>query len=132
MRTFIDSGVLITAWRGNPAQRIKALTVIADLNRIFISSPFVKLEVLPKPSWYKNQTELQFYQNFFDSVSEWVEDCDQLADEALRIGSLYGLGGMDALHVAAAIPCQADELITTERATSPILRAQGVIVKSLA
>ncbi len=132
MRTFIDSGVLITAWRGNPAQKIKALTIIADLNRIFISSRFVKLEVLPKPTWYNNKLEVQFYQDFFDTVSEWVDDCDQLADEALRIGSLYGLGGMDALHVAAAIASQADELITTERVTSPLLRAQGVLVKSIA
>lgn len=132
MRTFIDSGVLITAWRGNPAQRIKALTVIADLNRVFISSSFVKLEVLPKPTWYKNQLELQFYQDFFDTVSEWVESDDPLNDEALRIGGLYGLGAMDALHVAAAIASQADEFITTERASSPLLRAQGLVVKSLA
>ncbi len=132
MRTFIDSGVLITAWRGNPAQKIKALTIIADLNRSFISSPFVKLEVLPKPTWYKNQPELQFYQDFFDTVSDWVGDYDQLADEALRIGSLYGLGGMDALHVAAALASQADELITTERLTSPLNRVQGVQVRSIA
>jgi hypothetical protein len=129
VKTFIDSGVLITAWRGNPAQKIKALTVIADLNRQFISSPFVKLEVLPKPIWYQNKLEVQFYQDFFDTVSEWAEDCVKLADEALRIGSLYGLGGMDALHVAAAISSQADEFITTERITSPLSRVQGVQVK---
>jgi hypothetical protein len=132
MRTFIDSGVLITAWRGNPAQKIKALTIIADLNRSFISSPFVKLEVLPKPTWYKNQQELRFYQDFFDTVSEWADDCDQLAEDALRIGSQYGLGGMDALHIAAALASQSDEFITTERLTSPLSRVQGVQVKSIA
>lgn len=88
--------------------------------------------MLPKPSWYKNQQEVMFYQDFFDSVSEWVEGCNYLADEALRIGSIYGLGGMDALHVAAAIASQADEFITTERVTSPLLRVQGLLVKSIA
>jgi predicted nucleic acid-binding protein len=61
-----------------------------------------------------------------------VSDCDFLADEALRIGSRYGLGGMDALHIAAALEAGADEFITSERLTSPLFRVQGITVRTIA
>ncbi|NCR81550.1 MAG: type II toxin-antitoxin system VapC family toxin, partial [Microcystis aeruginosa K13-05] len=34
-----------------------------------------------------------------------------------EIAGTYGLAAMDALHVAAALQIQADELITTEKPT---------------
>ncbi|NCR04519.1 MAG: type II toxin-antitoxin system VapC family toxin [Microcystis aeruginosa LG13-03] len=37
-----------------------------------------------------------------------------------EIAGTYGLAAMDALHVAAALQIQADELITTEKPTKPI------------
>ncbi len=40
----------------------------------------------------------------------------------------YGLGALDALHVAAAYLLQADELITTERTVKPIYRTSLVQV----
>ena len=36
-----------------------------------------------------------------------------------EIAGTYGLAAMDALHVAAALQIQADELITTEKQTKP-------------
>ena len=53
MKTFIDAGVLITAWRGLAAERLRALTVLNDPSREFVSSPFVQLEVLPKAQYHK-------------------------------------------------------------------------------
>jgi hypothetical protein len=44
-RTFIDSGVLIAATRGTGGIAQTALTIIADPNREFVSSIFLKLEV---------------------------------------------------------------------------------------
>lgn len=132
MRSFIDSGILISAWRGNPPQRIKALTVISDLSRVFLSSPFVKLEVFPKANWNKNAPEVNFYQRFFANVSEWATDCDHLVNEALTVGNRYGLGAMDALHIAAALEMGADEFITSERTTSPLMRVQGIVIKTIA
>jgi len=40
-----------------------------------------------------------------------------------EIAGTYGLAAMDALHVAAALQIQADELITTEKPTKPIFCA---------
>lgn len=54
-----------------------------------------------------------------------------LIQRALQRGSEFGLGAVDALHVAAAELAQADELVTSERATSPICRVTSVRVISL-
>jgi predicted nucleic acid-binding protein len=131
-RTFIDSGVLLAGWRGKSAVSLKALTSLADPKRAFISSPFVRLEVLPKAICYQNRAEVNFYNKFFDNVSEWVDDCDLLAEEAMKTGSQYGLSALGALHVAAALLSKADEFITAERPTSPLSRVQGVRVISIA
>jgi predicted nucleic acid-binding protein len=124
--TFLDSGVLISAWRGIPARKIKALTILNDLQREFICAPFVKLELLPKPLCFGLNKEVEFYEDYFAEVSEWIEDFTAIYDESLQQGAKYGLGAMDALHIAAALLAQADEFITAERPTSPILRVAGL------
>jgi len=43
-----------------------------------------------------------------------------------EIAGTYGLAAMDALHVAAALQIQADELITTEKPTKPIMSRKRV------
>jgi predicted nucleic acid-binding protein len=131
-RTFIDSSVLIAAWRGNLNLRMKALTVLSDPQREFISSPFVRLEVRPKAVFHKNQTETAFYDAFFTSVREWIDPYKKLIVEAESVGEKFGLNGMDALHIAAALLSQADEFITAERPTSPFSRVQGLSVISIA
>jgi predicted nucleic acid-binding protein len=132
LRTFIDSSVLMAAWRGNLSLRIKALTVLSDPKREFISSPFVSLEVRPKAVFHKNQVETAFYDTFFGSVSEWVDGYDRLIAEAVRAGESFGLNGMDALHIAAALLSRVDEFITAERRTSPFSRVRGVTIISIA
>ena len=122
---------MLLAWRGEAALKIKAATVLTDINRHFISSDFVKLELLPKAVYHKNQSERLVYEMFFDRVQEWVDDSKQLVAEALKVGAHYGLNSLDALHVAAALMAGADEFITAERPTSPLSRVQGVRVVSL-
>ena len=68
--TYIDSGVLITASRGENAIAEKALTVLSDETRTFASSEFVKLEVLPKAIYNKQLAEAAFYEVFFNSVPD--------------------------------------------------------------
>jgi hypothetical protein len=48
IKTLIDSGVLIAAARGQGSTSLRAVEVLDDPNREFVSSPFLKLEVLPK------------------------------------------------------------------------------------
>jgi len=111
---------------------MKALTVLSDPQREFISSPFVRLEVRPKAVFHKNQTEVAFYDTFFASVNKWVVDYKKLMGEALRVGESFGLNGMDALHIAAALLSQADEFVSAERSKSPFSRVQGVTTISIA
>lgn len=126
IRTYLDSGVLISAWRGIPARKIRALTILNDAHREFICAPFVKLEVLPKPLCFGLDKEVEFYEDYFAEVSDWVEDFEAMYDEALRQGAKYGLGAVDALHIAASMLAQTDEFITAERPTSPLLRVVGL------
>jgi len=46
--SFIDSGILIAAARGNSPRAQLALDILSASDRIFGSSIFIKLEVLPK------------------------------------------------------------------------------------
>lgn len=112
--------------------RIKALTVLSDAQREFISSPFVRLEVRPKAIFHKNQTETAFYDAFFMSVTKWIDPSKKLMVAAESIAEMFGLNGMDALHIAAALLSKADEFITAERPTSPFSRVQGLNIISVA
>ncbi|MCI0392427.1 MAG: hypothetical protein MOB07_27160 [Acidobacteria bacterium] len=121
--TFVDSGILIAAARGQDVRlRIKALTLLSDPKRDFASSDFVKLEVLPKAIWARNQAEQRFYESFFNTVSHWPDDNDAVIKQAEAEAGKVGLSGMDALHVAAAILMSADELATIEKPTKSIRR----------
>ncbi len=128
MKTFIDAGVLITAWRGQAAERLRALTVLNDPSREFVSSPFVQLEVLPKAQYYQQKAEVEFYEAFFASVAVWVTDCNQVTAEAQDVSRRFGLSALDGLHIAAALLAGAAEFVTAERPTSPFSRVTGITV----
>ena len=130
-RTFLDTSVLISGWRGVAARQLKALTILADPKREFICSPYVKLELLPKPRWNKIQLEVDFYEQYFLKVDEWVEDLAAMNDEALRLGTNYGLSAMDALHIAASYLAKVDEFITAERPNSPLHRVREFSVLTI-
>ena len=46
IRTFVDSGVLITAARGSGESAHDALAILDDPDREFVSSFFIRLEVI--------------------------------------------------------------------------------------
>lgn len=123
-KTYLDSGVLITAFQGTQSVSIRANQILNDENREFASSRFVQLEVLPKAIFNKQQDETEFYETFFNAVIYWATDLEQIIQNAQQIASTYGLAAMDAIHVAAALQIQADQLITTEKLTKPIHRVK--------
>ncbi len=91
--TFVDSGVLITAIRGHdPLLKKRALNLLTDPQREFASSAFIRLEVMPKAIWIKNQTEQDFYDFFFNSVRHWLVDYAAVIAEAEQEAKTYGLG----------------------------------------
>ena len=124
--TFVDAGVLIAAARGNNKLALKAMAILDDPDRQFVSSKFVQLEVLPKSVYHKNQAEVDFYEIFFNSVHTWVDISNQLLEDAYVQACEHGLSAIDALHMAAAIAVNVDELITTEKSGKPIHKPQKV------
>lgn len=130
--TFIDSSVLLVAWRSSDAAlKLKALTVLADPDRLFVASDFVALELLPKAIYHKQKIEQQFYERFFDRLELKIDNYAEMEKDAFNVASKFGLNAMDALHVAAAIEAGAEEFITAERPNSPLSRVRGVNVISL-
>jgi len=130
-RTFVDAGVLIAAARGTDSLFARALGILDDPEREFASSAFVKLETLPKAIYQRKMDEVALYQTFFDQVRHWADGLDDLAPAAYEEACRCGLNAVDALHVAAAVAVGADELVTTERATSPLHRTKAVQVVSI-
>lgn len=131
IRTFIDSGVLIVAARGDGAIAQRALAILQDSNREFASSIFLKLEVLPKAIYNNRTSEVRFYEEYFDAVSYWATSIDQIIQNAYLEVSESGLGAMDALHVAAAVSVSAVEFITNEKPEKSIHRTKSIQVISI-
>lgn len=129
--TFIDSGVLIAAARGSDEVAGRAMEVLDDPDRIFASSAFVRLEVLPKAIYFRNRDEADFYETFFRSVGSWAEPVEHVTSSAYDEAVKAGLSAMDALHVAAAITTGADELITTEKSGKAIHRVTSISVRTV-
>ncbi len=127
IRTFFDSGVLIAAAKGVSGETARALDVLRDPERKFLTSPFLHLEVVPKAEFNKNHLEERFYRTFF-SNAEWLNDVAAIVDLARKECPQSGLNAMDALHVAAAHLLGADEFITTEKPSKSIHRTSLVKV----
>ncbi len=130
-KTYIDSGVLITAFQGIQPLGIRANQILNDENRELASSCFVQLEVLPKATYNKQQDETEFYETFFSAVIHWATDLEQIIQNAQQIACTYGLAAMDAIHVAAALQIKADQLITTEKPTKPMHRVRSIQIISI-
>jgi predicted nucleic acid-binding protein len=114
--TFIDASVLIAAFRGDEPIRSQALAILADGARRFVSSEFLELETIPKPTFYNRPNEIQWLRRFFDSKSTFpVPSYLALVALAQKKACQYGLSAIDALHLAAALEAGCDELVTTEK-----------------
>ena len=130
IRTFLDSGVLIAAFRSRNTVSTPALTLLDDPERVFVTTDYVRLEVLPKPLYFRRETEAELYEAFF-AAAELVEVSQALVSAAFEEARQAGLAAMDALHIAAAKRASVDEFITVERPTRPVFRVAGLTVRTL-
>ena len=128
--TFVDSGLLIAVAQGKDNVYEEALAVLDDPEREFVSSMYVKLEVLPNAVYMERGDQVEAYQEFFDRVSQWLPSSPELSNRALDLAREHGLGAVDALHVAAA-EAEGAELLTTERPTRPMFRVSSTTVISI-
>lgn len=130
-RTFVDTSVLITAWRGKEPEASRALQLLDDPDRSFASSVFVKLEALPLPKFNRHLDEIEFLEGFFSAVQFWADSPAEVIDRALPVAEKAGLTALDALHVAAALATGCEELVTTERGTKRLARTTAIRVRSI-
>jgi len=127
IRTFLDSGVLIAAYKGSPSVAAAAINILDDPNRLFLSSPFVRHEVSPKALYNRQQNEYNFYQRYFKRAT-FCDDLKAILNHAGKESARSGISAMDSLHIAAAHLLQADEFITTEKPGKSIYRTSLVDV----
>lgn len=59
--TYLDSGVLINAFRGVNEVSLKATEILDNSTRLFATSVFVQLETLPKAVYNNQLAEVKFY-----------------------------------------------------------------------
>ncbi|MEO8498675.1 MAG: type II toxin-antitoxin system VapC family toxin [Planctomycetota bacterium] len=130
-RTFIDAGVLIAAARGTHELAERALEVLDDPNRDYVTSDFVRLEVLPKAVFNRKEAEAEFYRTFFDDARRTIKSSSTLVAEAQAEADIRGLSAVDALHVAAAKRAGCAEFLTTEKATKPLFSVSHLTVTSI-
>lgn len=130
--TYLDSGVLISAFRGVTSVSLRAIQIFDDDTRRFATSAFVRLETLPKAIYNRKQEEAEFYASFFTSDVIWALKLEQIVQVGDRIAHTYGLAGIDALHIAAALSVDAKEFVTTENLTKPMHRVTEIQVISIA
>ncbi|MCX6889965.1 MAG: PIN domain-containing protein [Verrucomicrobiota bacterium] len=129
-RTFLDSGVLLTAWRGKEGCE-QALSVMEDESREFCTAQLVKLELMPKPAFFKQKLETEFYGTYFAQVKHEEPLTEDLANEAMALASAHGIAAADALNLCAALRLGADEFITSEKPGKPMFSVSRIRVISL-
>lgn len=130
MKTFLDAGVLISAWKRGE-NHLRAVSIMQDETREFVTCENVLLEVLPKPVFEKRRAEVDFYNNHFSEASAAEPFSAELGKSALSLAKKHGLAAGDALNLASAIRQGADEFITSELPGKPMFRVPGIKVISL-
>jgi predicted nucleic acid-binding protein len=130
-RTFLDAGVLIAAARGRGIIAVRAHTILDDPARVFVSSDYIRMEVLPKALYHRQSQEVLLYERFFSRAVQIVAPSLALLMQAYTEACTFGLSALDAFHMAAAKFCGAEEFLTTERPTTPLFRVTGIVIKTI-
>lgn len=129
-RTYIDTCLLIAAFKGEGELGRRALSVLDDPERMLVVSDAVRLEAMPKARYHKQQDEVEFYEEVFRQAEKIAWDNTAL-QQAFVIAESHGVAAMDAIHVAHAWLAGAEEFISAERPTKPMFRVQTLAVRSI-
>ena len=130
-RTFLDAGVLIAAARGMGIIPVRAHAILDDAARTFVTSEYIRMEVLPKALYHRQSQEALLYERFFARAAQIVSPSVSLIQQAYTEACTFGLAALDALHIAAAKSSGAEEFITTERPTTPLFRVSGIVIRTI-
>jgi len=106
------------------------MAVIDDDENEIVSSEYLRLELLPKPTAYKNDAELGFLAAVFDGALE-VQSTDAVRSHAMELACRHGLGALDALLIASAIAGGAEEFVTAEKRDKPMFKVTEIRIRSI-
>lgn len=120
----------MAAFRGKTDLSERAFNIIEDPEREFIVSDYLKLELLPKATYFGNREELAFYNEFLDAAVICIELGPDSATDALALASRYGLSALDALHISVAKTAGA-EFVTAEKPGKPYSRVTEISVRTI-
>lgn len=129
-RSFLDAGILIAAVRGREEEAALALAILEDPERSFITSVFLRMEVLPKAIYHQRPAEAALYERYF-AKAQFTPVTEALVVQAYTEACTFGLAALDALHLTFAKAGGAEEVITTENPTQPLFRVPGIVIKPL-
>jgi len=129
-RTYVDTSVLIEAFQGHGDAQRRAMEVLDDPERQFVVSDYLRLEVLPKPTFHGRTEEVEFMEAVLDAA-ETVDTSPDLTRGAIEFASRYDMTPIDALHVSAAKGGNVHELVTMEKTGKPMCRVKEITVVSL-
>ena len=81
---------------------------------------------------FKKRFEIEFIQEIMGKA-ESVPFSADIPEKAWQLASRYGLGALDALHVASASIAKADEFVSFEKAAKPLytVAEKGLTIRSL-
>ena len=131
IRTYVDSGVLIYAAKAKSPTAELAIPFVTDPQREYVTSEYVRLEVLPKSKFNKANAETSFFEGFFAANVLCIGPSVDLMKLAMEEAVRHGISAIDALHVSAAAFAGAQELITSEVKSKPMHRTNLIKVVSI-
>jgi predicted nucleic acid-binding protein len=130
-KTFVDANILIAAFQGKDELSLKAMQILDDPEREFVVSDYLRLEVVPAPTFHRRDEEVEFMQTFLDEASHQASPTPSITARALDMACRYNLHPVDALHIGVAVELNADVLITLEKPEKPLCQVREVKVTSL-
>lgn len=129
--TYLDTNCLIAVADSEALRLGKVFALLDNAQRSFMYSPFIELETLPLAIHYRNKARERFFRSYINRCAHFSSNLPAILNEALRQAEKYGIVGIDACHIAAAIVGLADEFYTFEKATKPMFRTKDLKVISL-
>lgn len=121
-RIYVDACVLMLAANATEediAQR--ALECLNSDDVDYLYSSIVELELIPRPTHNKRTTELEFFQTFFAGAERVVCSESEQQQALAMMCTKNGLQVLDAIHLSCAVSAGADELVTAEGPTKPMV-----------
>jgi hypothetical protein len=85
---------------------------------------------MPKPLYFSNVGEMEFFRDIFDRA-EHIHWQLPVLEQARLLAQSHGLAAMDAIHVATAIDARVDEFISGEKPDKPMFRVTEIPMRSL-